>query len=91
MELYRVRHLLANLGWVDFDMGCSTILPTCSATSASFLSARIEQGRGRNSTNQSQPNPGYQEMPNPVMHRYLLNCDLQAKLRKSISALVDAQ
>ena len=24
--LYRVTHLVANLGWVDFDLGCSTIL-----------------------------------------------------------------
>ena len=23
---YRKFHLLANLGWVDFDLGCSTIL-----------------------------------------------------------------
>ena len=23
--LYRVAHLLANLGWVDFDFGCSTL------------------------------------------------------------------
>ena len=23
---YREFHLLANLGWVDFDLGCSTIL-----------------------------------------------------------------
>ena len=25
-DMYRVTHLLANLGWVDFDLGCSTIL-----------------------------------------------------------------
>ena len=24
---YRVTHLLADLGWVDLDLGCSTILP----------------------------------------------------------------
>ena len=24
--VYRVTHLVANLGWVDFDLGCSTIL-----------------------------------------------------------------
>ena len=24
--IYRVAHLLANLGWVDFDLECSTIL-----------------------------------------------------------------
>ena len=22
--MYRVTHLVANLGWVDFDLGCST-------------------------------------------------------------------
>ena len=26
METYREFNLLANLGWVDFDLGCSTIL-----------------------------------------------------------------
>ena len=25
-KYYRVTHLVANLGWVDFDLGCSTIL-----------------------------------------------------------------
>ena len=25
-EYYRATHLVANLGWVDFDLGCSTIL-----------------------------------------------------------------
>ena len=49
--LYRVTHLVANLGWVDYDLGCSTILlgqkvATVAATS---------QG---NSPNLSQPNPG---------------------------------
>ena len=24
--LYRVTHLVANLGWVDLDLGCSNIL-----------------------------------------------------------------
>ena len=26
IQLYRVTHLVANLGWVDFDLGNSTIL-----------------------------------------------------------------
>ena len=55
---YREGHLLANLGWVEFDLGCSTILPTCSATSAKFPSAQAELGRGWKSINQSQPIPG---------------------------------
>ena len=58
MRLYRVVHLLANLGWVDFDLGCSTILPSCSASSANFSSVKAEIGRGWNSQNQSRPNPG---------------------------------
>ena len=55
--IYRVDHLL--LGWVDFDLWCSTILPqapSCSASSANFPSAQAEPGRGLNSQNQSQPN-----------------------------------
>ena len=27
MEVYRVSHLVADLGWVDLDLGCSTTLP----------------------------------------------------------------
>ena len=26
IKIYREFHLLANLGWVDLDLGCSTIL-----------------------------------------------------------------
>ena len=55
--LYRVTHLLANLGWFDLDLGCSTILPSCSASSAKFPSAQAEPGRGWNSQNPSQQNP----------------------------------
>ena len=36
--------LLANLGWVDFDLGCSTILPTFLPTSVNFPSAQLESG-----------------------------------------------
>ena len=31
---YRVFHQLADLGWVDLDLGSSIILPGCSAISA---------------------------------------------------------
>ena len=52
--LYRGTHLLANLSWVDFDLGCSIIsLPSCSASSANF---QAEPGRGQNILNQSQTN-----------------------------------
>ena len=43
---YRVRHLLANLGWVDFDLRSPTILPTYSATSANVSLAQTELGGG---------------------------------------------
>ena len=55
----RVTHLLANLGWVGFDLGCSTIVPSCSTSSASFPSAQAEPGRGWNSHTQSQFNPRF--------------------------------
>ena len=44
--------------WFEFDLGCSTILPSCSASSANFPSAQAEPGRGWNSQNLSQPNRG---------------------------------
>ena len=35
-DIYRAWHLVADLGWADFDLGCSTILPCCYANSALF-------------------------------------------------------
>ena len=35
-DIYRAWHLVADLGWADFDLGCSTILPCCYANSARF-------------------------------------------------------
>ena len=55
---YRVTHLLANLGWVDFDLGCSTlclVLPGLMGNWQSWLSSWARWG---NIPNQSQPNPG---------------------------------
>ena len=43
--LYRVTHLLANLGWVDFDFGCSTlclVLPGKLAELAEHLGKMVE-------------------------------------------------
>ena len=40
-------HLLANLDWVDFDLGCSPILPSSSASSVHFLSAQAEGGTAK--------------------------------------------
>ena len=42
VQYYRATHLLANLGWVDFDLRCSTILPSCPASSAKFPPAQAE-------------------------------------------------
>ena len=41
---YRVAKLPAYLGWIDFNLGCSIILPTCSATYANFPSAQAHEG-----------------------------------------------
>ena len=55
-HMYRVRHHVSDLGWVDLDV--PLILPSCSASSATFPSAQAESGRPCNIQNQSQPNPG---------------------------------
>ena len=55
---YRVTHILANLGWVDFDFGYSTlclVLPRLMGNWQKWLSSRA---RWWNIPNQSQPNPG---------------------------------
>ena len=45
--------------WVGLTLiGYSTILPSCTATSAKFQSALAELGRQWNTQNPSQPNPG---------------------------------
>ena len=56
--MYRVAHLLANLGCVDFDFGCSTfclVLPGLMGLWQKWLSS---WARWWNISNQSQPNPG---------------------------------
>ena len=42
-HMYRVRHHVSDLGWVDLDV--PLILPSCSASSATFPSAQAESGR----------------------------------------------
>ena len=32
--MYRVFHQLLDMGWVDLDLRCSTIMPSCSAISS---------------------------------------------------------
>ena len=44
-------------GSVDFDVLCSTILRSCSASSANFPSAQAKPDRRWNKQNLSQPNP----------------------------------
>ena len=53
---YREVHLLADLGWVDLDLECSSIFPNYTANSANFLSAQAELGRQWNNKDQIQPN-----------------------------------
>ena len=45
LVMYRVSHVLVDLGWVDHNLGVSPILPICPATSAKFPSAQAELGR----------------------------------------------
>ena len=48
--MYRVTHLLSNLGCVDFDLGCSTILPSpfCQIpTSLSRIWQTMEQSKSK--------------------------------------------
>ena len=53
IKTYRVTHLLANLGLVDFDFGCSTLC--LMGNWQNWLST---WARWWNIPNQSQPNPG---------------------------------
>ena len=39
--IYRVSHLLVDLGWVDSDLG---VPPSCTAAYAKFISAEAESG-----------------------------------------------
>ena len=39
------------LGWVDFDLGCSPVLPSCPASSAWFPPAQAYSGRQWNNKN----------------------------------------
>ena len=57
-EFWELGTVVTYLGWVDLDLGCSTILPNYTAISAKFPSAQAEQGRQWIDQNHSQPNPG---------------------------------
>ena len=47
-EFWELGTVVTYLGWVDLDLGCSTILPNYTAISAKFPSTQAEQGRQRN-------------------------------------------
>ena len=68
--------MLADLGWVDFDLSVPPILPSCPAASAKFPSAQAELGRQWNTQNSSQPNPVYEHMGRPVFARAFLCNDV---------------
>ena len=55
LTLYRVSHLVWDLGWVDFDFGCSTIWTTLTGQTG-FWMKRLDNMVEH--TNQSQLNPG---------------------------------
>ena len=57
--------LRPGLGWLWF--GGSTMLPSCTATSAKFQSAQAELGRQWNTQNPSQPNPGLRADESPCI------------------------
>ena len=59
-RIYRVAHLLANLGWVDLDLGSSL---GCGP----LLWLPTAQAGWWNIPNLSQPNPVRQEMGHPVL------------------------
>ena len=57
-RLYRVTHLLANLGWVDLDFDCSTVCPILLGLVWIWQKWLSTWARWWNIPNQSQPNPG---------------------------------
>ena len=69
--MYKVTHLLANLGCVDFDLGCSTlclVLPGLMGNWQKWLSS---WARWWNIPNQSQPNRGLPRDVSPFTLDYL--------------------
>ena len=52
--MYRMGHLVGQLGWIDYGLRCSNILPSCSAFSTNFPT--VNRQRGWNCLNLSQTN-----------------------------------
>ena len=63
---YREVHLLADLGWVDFDCGCSTFCLVLLGLMGSWQNWPCGSARWWNIPNLSQLNPVRQEMDLPV-------------------------
>ena len=53
---YRVAHLLANLGWVDIDLCCSTLCLVLLGLIGNWQKLLSRWARGWSTPNQSQPN-----------------------------------
>ena len=71
MSMYRVTHLLANLGWVDFDLGNFDVPPSCTAVQQVLLiSHRHRQNQAEGGTAKiSLPNPGSPGDVSPCMSK----------------------
>ena len=75
--LYRVSRLLANLGWVAFDFGCSTLWTLCLGQwefGRSGWPARQDGGTSKSkSTQPSVHAQVYEQMGHPVECRSMYN------------------
>ena len=60
-------HQLADLSWVDLDLGCSIILPNCSAFSAQIPSAHPESADSGTPKIKVKPTKVCEVMDHPVM------------------------
>ena len=70
MYLYRVNHLLANLGWVDFDFACSTLCLVLPGLMGNWQN-QAEGGTGKIKVN---PTEVPQEMCHPACKVEVVNC-----------------
>ena len=64
-SIYRVTLVVADLGWVDFDLDVQTSCPVAQPILPKFLSAQAELGIQWNEQNHSQPNPGPRPLESP--------------------------
>ena len=73
--IYRVSHLLVDLGWVDFDLGVPLSCPAAQPLLPKFPSAQAELGR----TLKIQVNPTQSTMEHPV-HLLVCQCKSVSKI-----------